>query len=337
MSFQKTRAWLNNKFISTCVLMFITGNLFACDICGCFMGITPYDNQSNIGIIYRYRSFNGYEGQSHKIFPTKSSFLIPSDKTDAPLTGHNGNQHDYEIYRTTEIRARYFLHKRIEFTAIIPYNSNSERYNNYTSTISGLGDINLYGGYHILRKLNTAGINQRLIVGTGVKLPSGRYDVKNNDGIRYSSLHQPGTGSTDGFVYANYLIGYKKIGLSWNAGYKFNGDNKFDEGIANSTTQFVNLFYQYKMNKAVTLIPAVQTFYEYSGGETYQGQKTGEHKTDNLMSGIGLDIFYKNLTFNSGIQFNITSAATAHPLSAAKIHLGLTYNFKQLYYLINSK
>ena len=31
----------------------------ACDICGCFMGITPYDNQSGFSLMHRYRIFNG--------------------------------------------------------------------------------------------------------------------------------------------------------------------------------------------------------------------------------------------------------------------------------------
>jgi hypothetical protein len=181
----------------------------ACDICGCFMGLTPYDNQSSVGLLYRYRSFSGYRGQNHYTFPNGSKFFFPKNDRAAPLTEHNGNPNDYELYRTMEIRGRYFVHKRIELNAIIPYNSNSERYNGNTSSISGVGDVNLYAGYHLIRKLDQATFNQRLIVGAGLKLPSGKNDLKTTSGIRYSALMQPGTGSTDGFVYANYLIGYK--------------------------------------------------------------------------------------------------------------------------------
>ena len=93
------------------------------------MGLTPYDNQSNFGIHYRYRSFSGYHGQNHYSFPKGSNFFFPKDDKTAPLTGHNNNPNDYELYRTMEIRGRYFVHRRIELNAIIPYNSNSERYN----------------------------------------------------------------------------------------------------------------------------------------------------------------------------------------------------------------
>ena len=33
---------------------------YACDFCGSFMGITPYDNQSSITMLYRYKSYSGY-------------------------------------------------------------------------------------------------------------------------------------------------------------------------------------------------------------------------------------------------------------------------------------
>ena len=73
-----------------------------------------------------------------------------------------------------------------------------------------------FAGYHLIRKLDQATFNQRLIIGAGIKLATGRNDLKTNQGIRYATLMQPGTGSTDGFIYANYLLGYKKFGMSLN-------------------------------------------------------------------------------------------------------------------------
>ncbi|MFI5453300.1 hypothetical protein ACHMWN_14225 [Pedobacter sp. UC225_61] len=318
------------------VLITLSFSASACDICGCFMGLTPYDNQSSVGLLYRYRSFSGYQGQNHYTFPTGSKFLFPKNDRTASLTEHNGNPNDYELYRTIEIRGRYFVHKRIELNAIIAYNSNSERYNGNTSSISGVGDINLYAGYHLIRKLDQSTFNQRLIVGAGLKLPSGKNDLKTTSGIRYSALMQPGTGSTDGFVYANYLIGYRKFGLSINSSYKFNGENNEQEGIANSNTTFLNLFYTQKISKDWQVTPSVQFFYEKSAGETYKGVKTGEHEMNNLMAGIGADLYYKNIALNIGIQKNAWEAETDHPQSAAKIYLGVTYNINQLYYLLKS-
>ncbi|MES2419061.1 MAG: hypothetical protein V4541_12805 [Bacteroidota bacterium] len=316
--------------------MAIALNSTACDICGCFMGLTPYNNQSNFGLLYRYRSFNGYLGQNHAAFPNGGSFFIPKDDKTAPLTEHNGNPDDYELYRAMEVRGRYFIHPRIELNVIVPYNSNSERYNGHTSTISGMGDINLYAGYHLINKLNQTNFNQRLIIGGGIKLASGKNEIKNAEGIRYSALMQPGTGSTDGFIYVNYLMGFKKFGININSSYKMNGINAQKEGIANSSTTFLNIFYTTALHKDWQLTPSLQFFYENSAGETYKRKNTGEHEMNNLMAGIGADLYYKNIGFNIGMQTNVWQVKTDHPQSAAKIYMGVTYNINQLYYLIKS-
>ncbi|TDG35759.1 transporter [Pedobacter changchengzhani] len=321
----KTRYTVNSKLL-TIILVLICSNVFACDICGCYMGITPYYNRNSISLLYRYRSFNGYEGQSHSLFPNGSNFFIPARSQDAPITGHNGNPQDYEVYRSLEVRGKYFINSRLEINAILPYVSNSENYNGYTSTIGGLGDINVYAGYHIFQKLEN-NFKQQLIAGIGVKFPTGNNNLKNSEGIRYSSLTQAGTGSTDGFIYLNYLVGLGKFGASLNTSYKANGKNSRDESIANSTTSFLNIFYKQAIGKDVQVMPSLQFFYEYSGGEKYQGVKTGEHVMNNLMGGIGADIFYKNVSLNVGVQKNIWGAETDHPMSAGKAYVGLSYNF----------
>ena len=62
----------------------------ACDICGCFMGITPYDNQSGFSLMHRYRIFNGYQeyGQRPHVFPAgaRPFFPRPSPATTATPT-----------------------------------------------------------------------------------------------------------------------------------------------------------------------------------------------------------------------------------------------------------
>ncbi|MBC7916051.1 MAG: hypothetical protein H7Y07_18245 [Pyrinomonadaceae bacterium] len=325
------------RYFRIIALLFLSSTAFGCDICGCFMGITPYDNQSSIGLLYRYRSFNGYAGMDHKLFPRNSDFLIPSDANGTVPHHSHGDPNDYEIFRTMELRGRYFIHQRVELNAIIPYNSNSYNFHGKTTTLSGLGDINVFSGYHLLRKLKTTGISQRLITGVGLKFASGSSELKNNAGDRFLLLNQPGTGSTDGFMYLNYMAGYKKFGISWNAAYKINGQNKQSESIANSTTQFVNLFYNLPISKKVKAVPSVQTFYEYTKGQKVNSVLTGEHEMNTLMTGLGLDLFYKNLALNTGLQLGAYNADTEHLRTAGRVHLGLTYNFNQLYYLLNKK
>jgi len=312
----------------------------ACDICGCFMGITPYDNQSSFGIMHRYRSFSGYKylGQQSQFFPAGAGVFSPAaDKTIDNNFSHKGNPTDYEAYRVTELRGKYFIHKRIELNALIPFLQNTTQYNQNRVTLSGVGDINIFAGVHVLRQIEVAGVQQRLIVGGGVKLPTGHYYRQNAEGIRYPLLYQTGTGSIDYFGYLNYIASYKKLGFSLNTSYKLNGENFYHEGLANSTATFANLFYRVHLNDNWNINPSAQLFYEYTKGETYKTELTGEHQMNNALLGPGLDIYYKNLGLNMSAQFPVYEAATDHPVSAGRLVLGLSYSFNQTKYVIGSK
>jgi hypothetical protein len=319
----------------------------ACDICGCFMGITPYDNQSSVGLMHRYRVFNGYNGQTHRFFPSGVSPILarPFNRggaahTHAPGTGdhsHGNNPEDYEAYRVVELRAKYFLHQRIELNAFVPVAMNTTRYEGSTTNVSGIGDINLFAGYHLIRNVETVGFQQRLIGGAGIKLPTGDYYRKNRDGSRYPMLMQPGTGSVDYFVYLNYITGYDNLGLSLNTSYKLNGENYYKEGIANSTATFINLFYKFFLTEKWQIIPSAQFFYEYTKGETYSGEILGEHQMNNALLGPGLDVFYKNVSLNLAYQLPVYNAPTEHPYSAGRMVIALSYNLNQSKYLLKSK
>lgn len=327
------------------LLIIVAGSLAynpaqACDICGCFMGITPYDNQSSVGLMHRYRTFNGYQnlGQRSQFFPEGGNvFSGKPDKNIDNNYGHKGNATDYEAYRVTELRAKYFLHKRVELNALLPYLQNTTQYNQNRTTLSGLGDVNIFAGVHVLRQIEVAGVQQRLIVGGGLKLPTGHYYRKNPEGMRYPLLYQPGTGSLDYFGYLNYIASYKKLGLSLNTSYKLNGDNYYHEGIANSTATFANLFYRFHLNDNWNINPSAQLFYEYTKGETYKGELTGNHKMNNALLGPGLDIYYKNIGLNVSSQFPVYEVPTDHPVSAGRLVLGLSYSFNQTKYLIVGK
>lgn len=331
--------------IFTSFLIILGASLFAtatqaCDICGCFMGITPYDNQSSIGIMHRYRSFSGYKylEQKPQFFPRGANIFSPAaDQTTDGNYSHQGNRTDYEAYRVTELRAKYFIHKRIELNALVPYLQNTSQYNQNRTTLSGFGDINIFAGVHVLRQIEVAGVQQRLVLGGGIKLPTGHYYQQNASSIRYPLLYQTGTGSIDYFGYINYIASYKKIGLSLNSSYKLNGENYYQEGVANSTATFANLFYRYHLNSNWNINPSLQLFYEYTKGETYNGELTGEHKMNNALLGPGLDIYYKNLGINVSTQFPVYEAKTDHPVSAGRLILGLSYSFNQMKYLFGSR
>ena len=312
----------------------------ACDICGCFMGITPYDNQSGISLMHRYRIFNGYQhyGQSAQFFPKGAQPFFPTslNETDPNYShSHKGDPTDFEAFRVMELRGKYFLAKRLELNAFVPYVMNTSQINGRQLDLSGLGDVTLFAGYHLIRAIETAGVQSRLIVGGGLKLPTGDFRRGSAPGRRYPVLNQPGTGTTDGFVYANYIGSYRSIGLSVNGSYRRGVANRFEEALAPGTTAFANLFYRLPLNQNWQLYPSAQFFYEKTKGELFEGQLTGEHAMNNALLGPGLDIYYKNLSLNTSVQFPVYTASTDHPASAGRLVLALGYSFKQSKYLLN--
>lgn len=341
-------------------------SLHACDMCGCFMGITPYDNQSSFSFLYRYRSFNGYRlyqqpEQTHRFFPAGitqvNAINNQSIAINEPLTSINksyaktehggGNtttsklpeysNKDYEKYQVYELRGKYFIHPRVELNSIVPLINNKSFTNGLKETHLGIGDITFFAAYHVIKRIDVPKMQQRLITGGGIKLPIGNYYAKDNNGFRLPFLMQSGTGSIDYFGYANYIVGYKKLGLSINTVYKLNGTNYYREKIENSTTNYANVFYKIKINKWI-LIPSVQFYYEYTKGLKINNELVTGTNMNVAMLGGGLDAFYKSISVSTAFQFPVYERVSDGNLgSAGKMILGLHYNFNQTKYLFKRK
>ncbi len=322
-------------------------NLFSCDLCGCYMGITPYDNQSSFGIYHRYRSFNGYAeaNQKPKFFPkTPLENSNNGSPSQLPTLKHGDHSHlptyserDFEIYKVVELRAKYFIHQRIELNGILPFAMNSIRTNDSIVKLQSIGDINLFTGFHIIRPDETKKIQQRLIIGTGIKLATGHYYIGYYERNRSSILNQPGSGSNDWISYINYVFGFRKWGLSTNFSYKINGKNYFNEKIGNSITNFTNVFYKFKKNDFI-FIPSVQTYFENTSGLFINDIYQNATSMNVFMVGPGFDLYYKNIGINSNFQFTASEVLHEGNLkSSCRFLIGLTYNFNQKKYLLNKR
>ena len=313
----------------------------ACDICGCFMGITPYDNQSGLSLMHRYRIFHGYQGlgQAAHFFPAGARPVFPS-----ALNSDNGYQDeaagdptDFEAFRVIELRGKYFLSRRVELNAFVPYVLNTFQLNGRQLNSSGVGDVTVFAGYHLIRAIETAGVQSRLIVGGGLKLPTGEFRRQNAAGQRYSLLNQVGTGTTDGFLYANYIGSFHSLGLSVNSSYRRSTENAYRSSLAPSTATFASLFYRLPLGTDWQVYPSAQLFYEKTRGEMLDGHLTGEHALNNALLGPGLDVYYKNVSLNTSFQLPIYTAETDHPASAGRLVVSVGYSFNQTRYLLHSK
>ncbi|WP_019948466.1 hypothetical protein [Hymenobacter aerophilus] len=313
----------------------------ACDICGCFMGITPYDNQSGFSLMHRYRIFNGYRAldQSPDFRPDGARIFFPNklNSDEGYAHSHRGDPTDFEAFRVVELRGKYFLSQRVELNAFVPYVMNTSQINGRQLNASGLGDVTVFAGYHLIRAIETAGVQSRLVVGGGLKLPTGEFDRQTEQGRRYPLLNQVGTGTTDGFVYANYIGSYRGAGLSVNTSYRRTTENRFRNSLAPSTATFASLFYRVPLGENWQLYPSAQFFYEKTKGEMLDGHLTGEHAMNNALLGPGLDVYYQNFSLNTSVQLPVYTATTDHPASAGRLVVSVGYSFKQTKYLLRKR
>ena len=314
-------------------LLQIAKPVHACDACSCFFGITPYDNQSHIGLIYRYRAFSGYES-----LVMNSDFLpdgYPKNGNGNTIQHNDHNsqaksKNDYEIYSTLQINARYFLSQRFELNAQIPYRFNSQKYGNNKSSVKGIGDISLLVAYHIIKKINPDKMQHRLIGGAGIKLPTGNYNSVQNE-FRIDPMLQPGTGTLDYFIYANYITAVNRFGLNDNVSYRINTTNAYEERMANAVTVNGSLFAKFHSgNLNHSFIPKVICYYEYSNGMYMNKEQMPGSEMNVLLIGPQLDYFYKNIMLYCNFQLPVYENQNPDYLSnAGSWSAGVIFNFKQ--------
>ena len=317
------------KFLFVSVFLINTLTTLSCDICGSYMGLTPYDNKNMVTFLHRYRVYNGYRNyQTHgQFFPTVAYKVIHDTPTDSSLQNKTYSSKDFESYKVFELRLKYFALKRLEINAFIPVLNNKSKNNNQSVSHTGLGDVSMLIGYHFISPKVDDKIKHKLICGLGIKTPTGNYYAHDNFSNRLPFEMQPGTGSWDLLLNTNYLLMIKNWGANINCNFKYNGKNSYAEKLARSTTNFATVFYNVPIKKII-LYPSVQFNYEYSEGLYAKNNLVDGLKVNTLMVGPGLDLYYKNISINTSFQLTAHEEVSVGQLkNVGRISVGLNYSF----------
>ncbi len=320
-----------NKKLSIIAFMLIVSSYWACDICGNYMGLTPYQNRNSVSFSHRYRVFNGYRyyQSNSQLFPKNAYRTMhgapPEDSLHPVVNTHSS--YDFESFKVFELRFKYFVAKRVELNAFVPLLNNKSQINEVYQKQTGFGDISLNTGYHLVLPHEDSTVKQKLVIGAGIKLPTGYCGLLDASNHRMALEMQCGTGSVDGFVYFNYYLMFKKIGMNLNLSFKFNGENKYHEKMCNSATNFLSVFYKCRV-KQLGIYPSLQANYEYTKGLKNNGVLEKGSGVDCLLLGPGLDFYFKSFSLTTGWQFTATEKIETNELrSAGRINVGLSYNF----------
>lgn len=251
-----------------------------CDACGCSanggsMGFSSMLNENFIGIRYFHQSYKSRDG----VF------------NNSPWINENFN--------TAQIWARIPVSEKIEITALLPYHFHRRIKTDDNQNIDGIGDITVMAFYNLFESKidSTAKFGHKILVGGGVKAPTGKFDSANNGSINPS--FQVGTGSWDYSVASEYIIRRKKLGLNTTLNYIFKTENDKKYKFGDQFNYGSTLFYTTGIQK-VLIVPQIGI-----AGETYKANQ--DHKEDvpltkgNIFfSKIGVEVGYKK--FSAGIN-----------------------------------
>ena len=269
---------------------------FACEICGCssgnyFLGPFPQFLKHFFGIRYTFRSFNTQ---------------VANDPT----------QFSKDIYQTIELWSGWNLGERWQLLAFVPYNINRQNSDDGLKKSNGLGDITFIVNYDLLSRRSGDKhdnmVTQQLLIGGGVKLPAGKFNVDPND-IVPTANDQAGSGSVDLLVNATYTCHVNNWGVNSNVNYKINSSaDTYKFGNRFNASAFV--FRSISSPKA-TFSPNAGLLYENLNANKLDKVKVDDTGGNALLASGGLEINFRRTVvgFNTQLPLeqNFSSGQTS--------------------------
>ncbi|MBX2906694.1 MAG: hypothetical protein KF744_11690 [Taibaiella sp.] len=228
-----------------CAVMLAAYSGKACDVCGCassgqYFGLLPQASRSFAGVQYQYYKF------------TTAHPSLFENKREEQSTN---------FYSTAQAWGRYTLGKRLQLFGFVPYRYNLQESDTITYREHGIGDVTLMADVVFLN--SGEAITHQLLAGGGVKLPTGQYTgVSENDRLGLPNM-QPGTGSWDAILNANYTMRQGRKGLNVDASYTLTTPNRDHVKYGNKFAAGVVAFRSLHADD-VTIIPQIGARYEFA-------------------------------------------------------------------------
>lgn len=252
-------------------------NANACDVCGCSIGngfssVLPQFHTNFIGIRQGFTSFE----TTH-----------PDENT----------VHKESAY-TAELWARYYVHRRIQVLASLPYNVKTSHEGITGTRTRGVGDLQLSMNYTLInRNKDTQRFKHLWLVGAGVKLPTGAWRQSAGDDLLPEAM-QPGSGSLDYIYTTMYTIRYRKIGWSSDLQYKINYENGRSYAFGNKLSAGSRVFYWKNIRKNCNVIPSTGVLMEKIGYDYQYGQAQQGTGGQVVSASLGCELYYRRIAIS---------------------------------------
>lgn len=234
----------------------------ACDICGSAsgafsLGLMPNSKQHFVGLRSTLRWF---------------------ESQPAP-DGHGFRGVSNQFFTSTELFGRYKISKRFQLQGFIPLVVN-QKTDSITTTIKGLGDVMVFGNFVFVDNMDsiTKKVRHSGTIGLGVKAPTGQFFKLGFEEINML----PGTGAVDFVANVNYLFQLQNnIGFQNETSFTYKLTNKYHYRFGNALAISQLIFYRWKLNESLSLVPQIGVQYMHN----WKDLKNGELSEDTYNGG----------------------------------------------------
>lgn len=327
----------------------------ACDLCTVYLDLKPNDFTNSFAIRNRYRQFES-DYINNPLFSTRiSNQRVGKGNINNKHAGQAsddvgyGEQFTYaEEYNSYDIVANFFITQKLQLGGSINFSDNYiMQDDSIVDNIAGVGDLNLLLRYQL--HSTTSGdstsnkLSHRIILGTGVFLPTGKYnqysvvgyvnEFKANTILGTAEMEldphlQPGTGSIGYLFLMEYLLKYNKVGMNSNFSYRVSRMNKNDFRFSNRFNANSSAFAILKLNDKISIMPNFGLSYELSKYDQIDGTDYIDSGGEVLFLNYGINLSLNKL----GISFNyfqpgIENLYGSQPLNNRRFITQLTYYF----------
>ena len=240
-------------------------------------GLFPNYQKNFIGLRTRFNSFSSAEGH-----------------TDLNISGET-TENLYAI----DLQARYYPHRRVQLMTFVPLQYNHMTVGNTQQSLMGIGDVALLGFYNVynsnfLDSSKTTHVKHNLLLGGGIKAPTGAFNAKDEQDVLLSPTFQMGTGAWSFIMSGVYSWRHEKWGFNANATYQINLANPNGYQMGNQLSGRLTGFGVFELKKW-TIVPQIGVQAENTANNFNNEFRRIYSGGSQLLSIIGLDFYYKKL------------------------------------------
>ncbi|MBX3101486.1 MAG: hypothetical protein KF690_03160 [Bacteroidetes bacterium] len=302
----------------------------ACDVCGCYFGLMPFERYHRTELMWRHSRFRGYRNIPPPL-PTAGGTATqvlnktqhdPALHQDENRTGPLYGDEDYERFHTVELRSSWFFTKRLNVAAVVPFKYSLDKIGGNQNTYSGLGDISVVPTYFPVWK-DTTKWGIRWGVQLGVKAPTGRFATDDPAG---EGLMQNGTGAWDFIPGTQVWLRWQKWGMAASASYRLSTSNAAGMRLMNTLNAQSVVFRRLRLGTRGQLLPGIGVYYENFDGAEYQEYWLAGTGGQMLSLHSALDVYWGKVGLTLQWQHPLVQDLLGTQMAnAGRFNVGLAY------------